>query len=45
VLILSASVGDADIEAALHAGANEFMPKPFSPADVLYRLASMRNGH
>jgi DNA-binding response OmpR family regulator len=38
VLILSASVQNPDVEAALKAGANDYLTKPFSYTELLDRL-------
>jgi DNA-binding response OmpR family regulator len=38
VLMLSASVQNPDVEAALRAGANDYLTKPFSYSELLDRL-------
>lgn len=44
ILVLSAGVDDASKEAALAAGADEFMSKPFSPRALAARLATIASG-
>jgi CheY-like chemotaxis protein len=38
VILLTASAQESDISAGLAAGANSYLTKPFSPADLLSRL-------
>jgi DNA-binding response OmpR family regulator len=38
IIILTASVRDAEIARAFDAGANDFLRKPFSPADLAARV-------
>jgi DNA-binding response OmpR family regulator len=45
VLILSASVQNPDVEAALKAGANDYLTKPFSYTELLDRLNRVLDGH
>jgi DNA-binding response OmpR family regulator len=45
VLILSASVQNPDVEAALKAGANDYLTKPFSYTELLDRLSRVLDGH
>jgi two-component system phosphate regulon response regulator PhoB len=44
VLMLSASVQNPDVEAALKAGANDYLTKPFSYTELLERLTRVLNG-
>ena len=44
VLMLSASVQNPDVEAALKAGANDYLTKPFSYAELLDRLTRVLDG-
>jgi DNA-binding response OmpR family regulator len=44
VLMLSASVQNPDVEAALKAGANDYLTKPFSYTDLLDRLTRALDG-
>jgi DNA-binding response OmpR family regulator len=44
VLMLSASVQNPDMEAALKAGATDYLTKPFSYADLLDRLTRALDG-
>jgi DNA-binding response OmpR family regulator len=44
VLILSASVQNPDVEAALKAGANDYLTKPFSYTELLDRLNRVLDG-
>jgi CheY-like chemotaxis protein len=44
VIILSAGARAHDIEQGFRAGANDYMTKPFSPAELLRRLAALSNG-
>ena len=44
VLMLSASVQNPDVEAALKAGANDYLTKPFSYTELLDRLTRVLNG-
>ena len=44
VLVLSASVQDPDLDAAIKAGASDFMTKPFNSAELLRRLAVLLDG-
>lgn len=41
VLMLSARNRDADVVGALDQGANDYLTKPFSPAELLARLARL----
>ncbi len=41
VLMLSASVQNPDVEAALKAGANDYLTKPFSYTELLARLTQV----
>ncbi len=45
VLILSASVQNPDVEAAVKAGANDYLTKPFSYTELLDRLTRVLDGH
>jgi DNA-binding response OmpR family regulator len=38
IIVLTAKGGLNDIHTAFEAGANAFMPKPFSPGDVLLEV-------
>jgi CheY-like chemotaxis protein len=38
IIILTASVRDTELERAFDAGANDFLRKPFSPADLATRV-------
>lgn len=38
IIILTASVRDTELERAFEAGANDFLRKPFSPADLATRV-------
>lgn len=44
VLMLSASVQNPDVEAALRAGANDYLTKPFSYTELLDRLGRVLDG-
>jgi DNA-binding response OmpR family regulator len=44
VLMLSASVQNPDVEAALKAGANDYLTKPFSYTELLDRLTRVLDG-
>lgn len=44
VLLLSAGVSGASREAGLEAGADDFMPKPFSPRRLTEKLVSLSHG-
>jgi CheY-like chemotaxis protein len=41
VILLTASARESDISAGLAAGADSYLTKPFSPADLLSRLDEM----
>ncbi|GHD48826.1 response regulator [Mycetocola manganoxydans] len=44
VLLLSAGVSGASRDAGMDAGANDFMPKPFSPRLLAAKLAELARG-
>jgi DNA-binding response OmpR family regulator len=44
VIILTAKGQDADREAALLAGANDFLTKPFSPKKLISRIQEILAG-
>lgn len=39
IILLSAAVDDASRQAGFDAGADEYLPKPFSPRDLIERLS------
>lgn len=45
VIMLTARAQAADREAAVEAGANEFLPKPFSPLELASLVEELLNGH
>ena len=48
IVMLTAKAGSAEHDAARHAGADYFLPKPFSPArlaELLAALLKQRQGH
>jgi DNA-binding response OmpR family regulator len=45
IIILTARTGTADRELAIKVGADDYVTKPFSPADLIMRVRALCKGH